>query len=265
MRKAYLLAALAIAGAAAASAITVTQRVDTLNVFAERFDLQQSLVLGATSIAPAPAELSATAPVELAAAMPAARTAIWRDHWTYAVEVKEATAGALSSGAYTVSLLVDGAPVGTVHVEQRAADPNAIEGARVAFDLGTALRPSALYYVEVKPFAQAGPTVAFTVRSIAGPQWEGVGGSIEGAANPTLTLPLGSSLRLTARNADGGFHNVGIRDAAGNVVTPPGWSDNIAATGQEVTLAWTPGAAGSFTYACQYHASMTGTLTVASP
>lgn len=174
----------------------------------------------------------------------------------------EATPGAVAGGAFLVSLLVDGAPAGSVRVEQRDANPNALEGARVAFSLGPALQPSALYYVEVKPDLAGGPTVAFTVRSVAGPAWQGAGGAIEGATNPALSLPLGGTLRLTARNADAGFHNVGLRDANGNLVTPPGWSDDIDATGEEVTLAWTPSAAGTFTYACRYHAAMTGTLTV---
>lgn len=266
MRKAPLLAAVLLAGAAAAaaSAITVTQRTDVLNVFAERIDLSQKLVLGTGAILPAPSALGATAPVELDAAMPAARTAILRDQWTYAVDVREASADALPSGAFVVSLLVDNAPAGAVRVEQRAANPGAIEGARVTFNLGAALQPSALYYVEVKPDAAGGPTVAFVVRSVAGPKWEGVGGSIEGVANPSLSLPLGATLRLTARNADGGFHDVGIRDAGGSVVTPPGWSDDVDAAGEEVTLAWTPSAAGTYSYACKYHSSMVGALAVTS-
>lgn len=182
-------------------------------------------------------------------------------------DVKEALVDSLAGGAtaYAVSLFVDNAPAGTVYLEQRAPAAAAIEGARVTFDIGPSLSPSALYYVEVKPIAATGPTVSYTLRSIgpaSAPKWEGITGA--SGENPALALAPGSTLRVTARNGDDGFHNIGLRDADGDSVDPPGWSDDITATGAEVTLAWSPTAAGTYSYACQYHPSMSGTLTVSA-
>lgn len=261
MKRAYLLLALALTGAAAASAITVTQRSDTMNVFAERVDLAQHLTLGATRIQPAPGNMAAVSPVEMSPTIPIARTAVTRDHWTYTVQVREALLGSLHGGNVKVSLFVDGEPRGSVILEQEAPESSQLEGADVTFDIGPSLSPDALYYLEIKPFAFEGPTVSFSLKSVAGPAWKGVGGEIAGATNPTLTVPLGSTLRLTAQNDDSGFHNIGLKDGDA-VVDPPGWSEHIDGKGESVTLAWTPEEAGTYAYVCQVHPGMGGGVTV---
>lgn len=266
MKRTYILAALvAAAGIAAASAITVTQRTDTSSILAERFSLPQQFALDASTLAPAPAALGAAgtqgAPVELSAALPAARTAIARDHWVYAVAVKETQP--VAGGTFSLRLFVDNVPVGEVFVAQGSVDA-ATEGVLASFDLGASLSSDALYYVEVRPVVATGPTVSFTLRSNpnANLTWLGLGGAIDGIVNPDLPVALGSTVRLTARSADGALHNIGIRSGS-TLVDPPGWSGNVESAADEATIAWTPGSTGTYSYRCQYHAGMTGTLRVA--
>ena len=107
--------------------------------------------------------------------------------------------------------------------------------------------------------------VAYTVqsRSDTGPMWVGVGGPIDGESNPTLTLKIGDTLRLTAKNSDGVLHDIGIRGADNKVLTPPGWSADIENQGDSVLVSWTPTDAGTYTYACRYHSgTQHGTIEV---
>lgn len=270
--RAWLLVGLvAVAGLAAASALTVNQRHDTASLFAERYHIGEQVLVEGSTVAPAAAAAGALgvqgAPVEMARSLPVARTAVARDQWVYAVDVKEATPGAIAGGEFVVELHHDGVLVGRVHVAQATPEPDAVEGVRATFALGPELPASSLYYVQVRPFVPTGPVVEHTLRSHPSGDltWQGVGGEHDGAVNPALTVQAGSTLRLTARNADGQVHNVGIKDAGGNLVDPPGWSPNLPAVGDERVIAWTPTAAGTYSYQCLYHAgTMRGTLTVVS-
>jgi hypothetical protein len=260
------LAVLAVAGVAAASAITVTQRTDIVNVFAERFTLRDQFVVSDSTILPAAAAATALgtqgSPVEITGTLAAARTALARDHWVYAVTVEENAVASVTAGTYQVRLLLDGAPVGTVFLSQASGEDAAVEGARVAFDVGSALSTDALYHVEVKPFIPAGPTVSVTVTSNPNGNltWLGSGDVV----NPGVALTVGSTLQLTASNGDGGTHDIGIKTSGGALVDPPGWSPDIGAIGEHQTIAWTPGAAGTWTYVCKYHATMQGTIVVSA-
>lgn len=269
-KKLVVLAALvALAGFAAAASLTVKQRQDTASLYAERYTVGEMFTLEPSALAPVAASLPATgaqaSPVEMASGFPSARTSLVQDHWMYSVVVKEPTSGAVGSGVFGIELQLDGASIGTVYATQGLAEAGAVEGVRASFDLGSTVGSSALYYIVVKPYVPTGPTIAATVRSNPNGNltWLGVGGSIDSVVNPTISLALGSTFQLTAKNADGGTHNLGFKDAAGTLVNPPGWSANIDTTGAETTIAWTPPSAGSYTYRCQFHTGMVGTITVA--
>jgi plastocyanin len=271
MKKVHVITILvAIAGIAAASALTVTQRNDTVNIFAERFTLRDEYEIGESSLAPASADAAALgvdgAPVELTAAMPEARTAISRDHWVYRVPIHEKAAASGARGLLTIRLFVDNVPAATIFAAQDSLDAAAVEGVVARFDIGTSLSTDALYFVEVRPVLQVGPELAFTVRSSPSGDltWMGVGGAADGVVNPEVVLPVGTTLRLTARNADGNVHNIGLKNAANTLVSPPAWSTNIANAGDAVTISWTPTTAGTYSYLCQFHASMKGVLRVTS-
>lgn len=268
---AVVIALLALAGFAAANALTVKQRQDTASLHAERYTVGQLFVIESSLLAPvssaAPAAGTIDVPVEMGPAMPAARTALTQDHWAYSVTVKEATPGGVPSGAFAVELQKDGSTVGTAYVEQGFSDAAQVEGARVSFALGSTVGPSSLYYVLVKPYVPAGSLVSYSVRTApdasnsAISRWFGVGGSINGLMNPELGLELGKTIRVTAVNDDGQTHNLGFKDSAGQVVA--GYTDNFGTDGQEVVLSWAPAAAGTYTYVCAFHASMTGNIVVA--
>lgn len=266
-KKIVALAALvAVAGlAAAAGALTVKQRSDTASLYAERYTVGELFVVDDSTLAPIVSTIGnagvAGAPVELASPLADARVGLVQDQWAYRVKLKESSAGAVSAGQYVIELQVNGVALATLYIEQTTADANAVEGVLASFGLGPEIQTSSLYYVVVKPHTPTGPTAAFTVRSATGDQWVGVGGAIEGATNPTLNVPVGATLRLTARNGDGGYHNIGLRDAQGGQVVA--YTENIDATGEEQTLVWAGATAGTFTYRCAYHPDMKGQVAVA--
>jgi plastocyanin len=257
---------LAVLGAAAAATLTVTQRTDTVNLFAERVTLKDQFALGTSTIAPAPAALAAVgtsgSPAALASPFAVARTAITQDDWVYAADVSENAPGSVSSGTYSATLTVDGNAAGTIYLIAGSSS-NQTEGVHASFDVGSALSPDALYAITVKPVLGTGPTVTFSLKSNPNGNltWLGVGTPIDGETNPQLSIASGSLLQLTVTDGDGNTHAVGIRDGNGNLLDPPGNTPNIQATGDQQTLTWTA-VAGTYTYKCPYHASMVGTLVV---
>lgn len=267
MRQKTLLALglLAVAGVAAAGAITVTQRTDLVSLFAERVTLRDGFTMTNSTILPSVLDLNPNGleafPLEMATPFGEARTSIVRDHWVYALTVQEKSTHEVTSGTFALRLMVDGTAVGAVYVKQASSDFNQVEGVRASFDVGASLSPDALYYLDVRPFTPPGTTVAVTLR--ADPtgtlRWLGEGD----AENPAISLPSGAALALTILGTTDATHNIGVKNAAGALQTPPGWSDDIEADGATVTIAWTPSGAGSYTYVCKYHSTMAGTITVA--
>jgi hypothetical protein len=256
----------ALGGVAAAATLTVQQRQEASALFAERVEVGEAFVIENGSFFPVAETLGGIglpgAPIELAHDA-TVRTALSRDHWVYAVTVREAGAGLVTSGTYSLELFLDGRAMGVLHVTQAAADPAQVESVRAAFDVGTALAPASLYYVIVKPVGVAGPTISLTVRSNPNGNltWVGVGSGTEGVVNPTLTLAAGSLLLLTGRNADDLTHDLGLKTAGNALVDPPGWTPDFDASGEEETLVWI-GISGTYTYQCRYHPTMKGTLVV---
>lgn len=264
-----LFVVISLLGIVAASNLVVNQKTDTTSVYAERYSLTEQFTVGQSSVWVAKADRAASGvqgtPVELSAGLPEARSFLPTDQWVYSVPVTEASAGSVAGGNFTIELFVDELSVGKLFVTQQTADPAAIEGVTASFALGPIFSTSSLYYLVVKPFVQLGPTTTYTVESTPGGSltWTGVGGAIDAQVNPTLTVPVGGTLRVTAQNADGITHDIGIKDASGTLVNPPGWSPDFESVGASQTIGWTPSAAGTYTYMCKYHAStMRGTITV---
>lgn len=260
---------LVVAGLVAASTFSVNQRADTATLFAERNSVGEGLVVGSapiwvTKMARGASGLQAS-PVELGAPGAEARPALPIDTWVYSVTLREASAASIPSGVFIAELFIDEVSAGSVYVAQNAANATLVESARLSFPIGPTLSTSALYYLVVRPFVQTGPTITYTLQSTpsADNTWTGVGGDIAGVVNPALSVPVGATLQLVARNGDGVTHDIGLKDAAGALVNPPGWSPDIESIGSEQTIAWSA-AAGTYTYLCKYHAStMKGTITVA--
>lgn len=259
-----------VAGAVAANDLTVNRKTEAASLFAERVQVDEKFVLEDTVVEPAHKALAALgtegAGVELAGALSTARTGIVQDEWTYAVTVKEASAASVGSGNFTIALHLDEALVGTVHVAQGSADASVVEGVRARFAIGPSLATSALYYVTVKPFVLEGDVVDVALDAVTsdGPKWRGSGDVL----NPELAVAAGDVLRITATNVDGGYHNLGIKNAAGSFVAPAGATGgdalpHLTSAGAEAVLSWTA-ESGTFTYVCTYHESqgMKGEITV---
>lgn len=71
----------------------------------------------------------------------------------------------------------------------------------------------------------------------------GVGGAIDGIANPELTVKAGERVRIELRNGDGASHDLALPDLGRQ--TP-------LATGKEsaTALTFTAGASGAYSYLC---------------
>lgn len=115
----------------------------------------------------------------------------------------------------------------------------------------------------------APPPVTYNLKTgddpINNDHWVGVGGSIDGLNNPTLTAKVGQKVTFVITQADNTpmqpeTHNIAVNDSAGAYVAGP--SSDIHAVGSTASLDWTPTAAGTYTYSCTYHAGMKGTVTV---
>lgn len=90
----------------------------------------------------------------------------------------------------------------------------------------------------------------------------GVGGEIDGDANPDLVVPPGSTVHLTLINGDGMPHDLMVPDL--NVHTAM-----TVAKGDAVEVVFEAGAAGEFVYYCTIsghrQAGMEGKLIVTEP
>lgn len=275
---ALALAVLALAGFVGATNLSVNRDDSTAALYAERHEVTGQLEVLDSLVWVSGSERAAQGvlgdAVEMAgmAASPnTAGTALVADQWVYAVTVREATPGAIAGGNFTVELYANEILRGTVFLKQGTAEGSAVEGARVNFAIGATFPTSALFYVVVKPYVQTVPVVDIVVKSNADGSntWVGVGAPIDGQPSPTITLPLGNMLRLTAQNGgDDMSHNIGIKDANGaNMVS---FSSTYGLGGSAV-VTWTPTAAGTYKYLCSLHAgyssgtwtgTMIGTLTV---
>lgn len=265
----FVAALLAVLGVVAASNIEIVQKEEFAGLAAERYDVGEGFAIAGGTVWPAKQARAALgvegAPVEIAAGLPDARTLLPKDQWVYTFHVRETGTDTVQGGNFTVELFLDEATMGRISVAQGTREGGAVEGVKASFGIGPELSTSSLYYIVVAPVVQTGPVAEFTVESHPDRtlRWRGVGGSIEGQVNPGLTVAAGSTVRLTAKNSDDIPHNIGIKDAANNLVTPPGWSPDFESTGQQALLSWTPSAPGAYAYECRYHATtMRGTVTV---
>lgn len=260
-----VLAAVLVAGAAPVLVVP-NSGLDT--VYAERLTLPSRFEVAHTETAPAlldrPALGTEAAPAELTEAMAPAGTAVPRGHWTYTATVRERAADAVAAGNFTVTIVLDGTPRGTVVLGQAVANPLLAEGARVAFDLGPDPLLAPLLVLEVRPLLKPGevPTLRSFMDSDLNYRWKGSGGDIEGVVNPGLEATMGAEFTVVAVNGDGtAAHNLRIKDADGDVVAGP--TPDLVDLNDQATLAWTPTAPGTYTYECKYHATtQRGTIAV---
>jgi plastocyanin len=84
-------------------------------------------------------------------------------------------------------------------------------------------------------------------------------GSVSGN-NVTVTVVAGDTINFNLSNVDS-VHPFYIRDASGGTNVSNPTANNQGGTGN-VTVSWTPSAAGTYSYICGNHLSMKGTITV---
>lgn len=110
--------------------------------------------------------------------------------------------------------------------------------------------------------SQAPTPVAATLQSTYDPvnnfRWKGIGGSIDGQANPSFQLSVNQKLSFTIKHGsdvgDDASHTVDIKRGTTKLAE----SGVVSKAGDTVTLDWTPTAAGSYTYECKFHGSAQG-------
>ncbi len=107
----------------------------------------------------------------------------------------------------------------------------------------------------------AGATVEFTLKTVAddkGLAFVGVGGTIDGVRNPTLSVPTGTAVKVNLLDGDGSQHNLSFPDF--NATAAVNKKD------EQTSVTFTPGKAGNFDYFCTIaghkQAGMLGQLTV---
>ena len=256
---------LIIASASQATPHFVTRDDSVRALHAERHEMGARLDIVATALERATASQPAVgtegAPAEITEGNTPAGTNVGRGRWTYAVTVRERAADDIATGRFVVELTWDAKRVGSVHLQQALANPAAQEGARVVFDLGVSTPPDApLFVVSVRALDPAG--TAYTLTSALRPDLQYVWRDAAGADNPTLAAKVGAAVQLTIVNGEGTApHNVEIREDGAVVAKTDG---DVSARDEQETLRWTPDAAGSYDYRCEYHPSMAGTIEVAT-
>lgn len=250
----------------------VSMRIEA--AYAERVESLERLAVTATELGvlpaqtdPRPGSARATLPcapatclIEMSASMPLvvspAGAAV--GNYTYTVSVRERYPAAAPAGArYSIDLLLDGSHVGNAELAQVVAEPVALEGARVVFDVGRYPPLSPQFVVLVRSIEPA--KGEFTLRAVTSEQlqnvWKGEGGTIHGATNPPLTGTAGDSMRIKIRHDDasGAPHNLQVKSASGVVVAGP--TSDITADSPSAQLDWTPIEPGRYRYECRYHLS----------
>ena len=89
------------------------------------------------------------------------------------------------------------------------------------------------------------PSVEFTLRTRfvnGGFFFEGVGGDINGVANPTLRVKEGEVIRITLINGDGVVHNLAVPELGA-------YSSNVASVGEKTSVAFRA-EQGEYAYFC---------------
>lgn len=280
-RSAPLFAALALGALLAQAGSLPIASFQLEAAYAERVESSERLAVVATELAIFPAESEprpgsaplavpcvpdtpldgALPPVpsclmEMSGGMPLVMDDASVGNWTYTVSVRERYPESAPAGArFEVELLLSGASRGRVEIAQWIAEPLALEGARVRFDVGRDAPLSPQFVVLVRPVvAVAGE---FDLRAVTNEQlqtvWKGEGGDIDGVQNPTLVGKAGESMRIKIRHDDAGDapHNLRIRNATGAVVAGP--TQTITSQSPRAQLDWTPTTPGTYTYECAFH------------
>ncbi len=93
-------------------------------------------------------------------------------------------------------------------------------------------------------------------------RWQSVDGDTAGQLNPVLEARVGVPIQLTVRHGD----DIGDLTAHALAIYQDGKelaaSPEVAAAGDEATLAWTPPGPGAYTYGCPHHPRMGGAISV---
>ena len=94
--------------------------------------------------------------------------------------------------------------------------------------------------------AQYTPDVSFTLKTNIGPggmQFVGVGGKIDGVANPTLRVAQGQIVQITLIDGDGAEHDIGVPEFGA-------LSNHVTGRGASTTIVFRADKSGTFDYFC---------------
>ncbi len=281
-------------------AVTVQVAEKRITIFSENVIVDSRLVVRSNGIGNAGNNIAAAGTtagtaVEMANPSGVANTDILKDDYTYTVQIDEASTGAMpvSSTAFSIELYRDGVLLNTLYMAQATADNNKIEGTTAVFGLGRTVPPPGLYVIRIvdsgssAPPPPSGTTRTFNMDGNAGVGWiptTATPGNADGSAYiavandrggtaPAIKMKAGETMVLVGRQMDGSPHNLALCTQATATTTNrcttgllAGPSPTTAADGQTTTLTYaipsTVPANSYYTYFCQFHNRMTGTVTV---
>ncbi len=284
-----LMIALSAASSMYAVAVTLTVDQKKIQLFGEsvivdtRFTVT-SKGLGIVGLDKTAAAATEATAVEMANPHGTVNNALVKNHWTYQFLVDESSIAsvAASTTKFSIEFFQDGVLLTTLYIVQVAADATKIEGVTVNVDLGTDIPASSMFVIRVAEVAgPAGVLRTFNMNGDAGIGWTAttaVPGNADGSAytgtNPNIKMKAGETMVLVGTQVDGSPHNLALCPQSTATTTNrcttgllAGPSPTTAATGQTTTMTYavpSTAVAGStwYTYFCQFHASMTGTVTI---
>lgn len=251
----WVLALLMVATLARAGSIQVERApIDLLH--AQRVDITERFEIVRIEIGASTMQARASENVEMGETLPPAQTALGLGDWSYTVVMRERDPHGVPEGLFEVTLELAGETLGAVRLVQASANALVEEGATVRFGLGKDLPAAPLFVISVRELPQ-GPT--FELASALNSGFEYVWRDDAQVENPSFSLTLGLDATFVVTDGDGTSpHNFQIVDGTGSPPTTP----DIIDIGDEESLTWTPAAAGTYPYRCQYHPTMQGNIEV---
>lgn len=246
----------------AAWTMTVYTNTSVSGVYAEAYDVGDSLQVVSTDINVAASALTPvgtqSSPLEIVNTLPVGNTLVTRNHWTYTVVIQEKSIAAVTAGNFTVSLFVNGSLLDKIYIKQQTAQATSIEGATLSWDLGTSIPSDPLFVIKTIATVTATNYSNFTMNANFN-AFKGNSTGILNVSNPALNITAGQTLSVTIRGDDGMTHNIQFRSGGTTLAT----SADVD-VGMTTTLSYTFTTAGTYSYRCQYHTStMVGTINVA--
>lgn len=213
-----------------------------------------------------------------------------KDDYTYTLYIDEASSNSVpaSTAKFSIDLSRDGVLLNTLYIMQDDADLSGVEGVAAVFDLGNAIPRSSMFVVRIAEVGAPGSGVlrTFNMNGNNGVGWiqnTATPGNADGSAYvavandrggsaPSVRIKAGETMMLVGTQFDGAPHDLALCAQATATITnrcttemlagpSPTTNADEATTTLTYVIPSTALAGSYYTYFCQFHAKMTGTVT----